>query len=58
MSRAFWTEHGIRSEPQDLDNWDEEKVQRWLIVMDVVAKYEAAQARINQERARREARGS
>lgn len=55
-SRAFWTDHGIKSEP-DLDDWDEDRVQRWLIIMDVIAKHERAQIEAERRKAQHEAGG-
>jgi hypothetical protein len=42
IARAFYSTLGVTEEA--LDTWDEDRVQRWLIVMDVVAKHDAAMA--------------
>jgi hypothetical protein len=55
IARLFWQELGVTK--AELDDWDEEDLQRWLIVMDVDHRYQAAQAKMEQARRERESGG-
>jgi hypothetical protein len=53
QARLFWRELGLRM--SDLDAWPEVKVERWTHIIEAVAAYEAAETKLAQQRAQREA---
>ena len=54
--RRFWSELGIPSTATPLNDWIEEEVRRYVIVMDAVAAWEQAQMKLAQRRAEIEAK--
>jgi hypothetical protein len=55
IARKFWTNLGIPSTYLPLDQWVDEQVRRYQIVMDVYANWEAAQAELARQSATRKA---
>jgi hypothetical protein len=53
QARLFWRELGVQM--ADLDGWPEAKVERWTHIIEAVAAFEAAEMKLAQQRAQREA---
>ena len=54
--RRFWSELGVPSTSDPLDEWIEEKVRRYGVIMDAVAAWEQAEMKLAQRRAEIEAK--
>ena len=56
LEAMFWEHLGVRATDEPLDEWPEEKVRRYAIVMEQVALWQNAQQELAIQRAEREAR--